>query len=335
MTPADGGTIGPHAVHLEAFAYPPDVLAVLDAHLDLTDLSALPGGSPQLAAALRAADPEVLIVRLGLRVDAALLDACPRLRLVVTPTTGLDHLDLDELAARGIEVLSLRSVPGLVTGVHATAEHTWALLLACVRRIPTGQARVAAGVWDRHPLLGTELAGRTLGIIGHGRLGRQVGRYGAAFGMRVLVHDTDPAALTDLPAGVAAATADEVLVGADVLSLHLPLDATTRGWLSAARIARLPRGAIVVNTARGDLVDEHALAAALHDGHLGGVATDVLADDGNWHGRTGASPLLELLERHDGLVVTPHVGGWARDAVATTRRRLVETLVARLGAEAR
>jgi len=315
-SPADAHR--PRALHLELPAYPEDAVAQLEAAFELVD-----GGSlypADLADALRDGRHEVLFVRLGTAVSRATVAQAPDLRLIVTPTTGLDHLDVDGLRSAGVTVLSLRDARDGILAVHATAEHTWALLLACMRRLPQAHADVAAGRWRRVPFMGTELAGRTIGIIGHGRLGRRVAGYARAFGMEVLVHDDDADALRDLAPEVCALDAETLLQRADVVSLHLPLGNDTVGWLSAERIAMLRDGAVVVNTARGELIDEPALAAALASGRIAGVAVDVVADDSTWGEQVGASPLLSLIGTDANLIVTPHVGGWAEDAVAMTRR---------------
>lgn len=314
------------ALHLELDAYPDDALRDLHRVLDVVDGSSVT--EEDLEAVLRRTDPHLLLVRLGIRVGPDVTSAAPSLRLVVTPTTGLDHLDVASLADAGIRVLSLRDARDRIVDVHATAEHTWGLLLACMRSIPRAHADVAAGNWRRARFLGSELSGRTLGIAGHGRLGSRVASYGRAFGMHVLVHDVDPLAVRDLPSGTRAVDAETLVGTSDVLSLHLPLDTTTRGWLNAERIDLLPHGAVVVNTARGELVDESALAAALASGRLGGVAVDVVGDDATWGERTPSRPLLDLLDAGHNLVVTPHIGGWARDAVASTRRLVTELAIA-------
>lgn len=327
---ADRDPDRPLALHLEHEAWPDDALALLDARFDVVRADAEDEAGVE---ALLAERPyEVLFTRLGLAIDATTVAACPTLRLVATPTTGLDHLDVAGLAARDVAVVSLRDARERIVDVTATAEHTWALLLACVRHLPAAAADVADGGWHRRRFLGRELAGRTLGIVGHGRLGRRVAGYGRAFGMEVLVTDVDPAALVDLAEGVRATDPDELLRLADVVSLHLPLSDATRGWLSAERIARLRPGAVVVNTARGELVDDRALAAALEAGRLGGVALDVVADDGRWGERVEDATLTRLVATRDDVVVTPHVGGWAVDAVATTRRLVAGLVVARLDA---
>ena len=316
----------PRALHLELDRYPSEAVETLRAAFRLEDGSDLTG--PAVREALAADAYEVLFVRLGLQVDAALLAASPTLRTVVTPTTGLDHLDLAALHERGVRVISLRDAPKRIMTVHATAEHTWALLLACMRSLPQAVSDVTQGNWRRAPFLGTELAGRTLGVVGHGRLGSRVAGYGRAFGMDVLAHDVDPGALVDLPERTTAVDADTLLTRSDVVSLHLPLTPDTRGWLDRRRIGLLRPGAVVINTARGELVDEQALAEALVEGRIGGVGVDVIADDATWEGRTGRSPLLPLLGTGANLVVTPHIGGWARDSIAATRRLITELAVA-------
>lgn len=263
---------------------------------------------------------DAVFVRVGLGVGREELAVCPSLRWVVTPTTGLDHLDLGVLDAHRVVVVSLRGEGALLRTVHATAEHTWGLLLALVRHTDPASRSVREGRWERDPFLGTELHGRTLGVLGHGRLGRMVAGYGLAFGMRVLAHDTDAAAFDGAPE-VEAVSADDLLDRSEVLSVHLPLDATTAGYLSGERLARLPRGAWLVNTARGELIDEAALLVALADGRLAGAAVDVVADDSTWADTVPpGQALVDYARRHDNLLVTPHIGGYACDSVRSTRR---------------
>jgi D-3-phosphoglycerate dehydrogenase len=264
-----------------------------------------------------------LILRLGLAADARVFDAAPDLRWLLTPTTGLDHIDCDAAAVRGVEVLSLRGHTDFLETIDATAEHTWALLLALCRKLPAAYESVQRGQWDRAPFLGTELAGRTLGVIGHGRLGRKVAGYGRAFGMRVIVHDIDEQARAGLPPG-AAVTLSVLLREADVITLHVHLDARTRGMLGPAEFAAMKQGALIVNTARGELIDDDALVACLRRGQVAGAAVDVVADDSRWNGTVPAGqPLLEYARTATNVVVTPHLGGYAVDAVRCTRSFLI------------
>ena len=221
-----------------------------------------------LVRALGAAPYDALFTRLGLAVDAAAIAAAPTLRWVVTPTTGQDHVDVAALTAGGARLLSLKGETTFLETIRSTAEHTWALLLALSRRLPAAHADVAAGRWRREPFLARELSGLTLGIVGLGRLGRMVASFGVAFGMRVIACDTAESALAQAPAGVERAAAHELLANADVVSLHLPLEPQSAGWLSGERLAAMRKGAWLINTARGELVDEAALLAALTSGQV-------------------------------------------------------------------
>ena len=276
----------------------------------------------ELATAAR--DCDVLIVRLGLRVSREVLMAAPRVRTVVSATTGLDHIDTAAAAELGVTVLSLRGETAFLRSITSTAEHTWALLLALARRIPAAAASVHAGGWDRDAFRGRELSGRRLGLLGLGRVGEQVARFGRAFGMTVAAYDPHR---TGWVRGVQrAATLDDLLAQSEILSIHVHLDATTRGLLDEVRLKTLPSGAWLVNTSRGAIVDETALVALLRDGHLGGAALDVLDGEGDLVARA-ASPALAYARGHDNLVLTPHLGGATSDAMRKTEVFMAEKLV--------
>lgn len=279
-------------------------------------------------AALSRGAYQAVCVRLGLALDAAALDACPTLRWVVTPTTGLDHIDLDVALARGVSVISLRGETEFLETIGSTAEHTFALLLSLLRRTPAAHADVLAGNWQREPFLAEELLGKVLGIVGCGRLGRKVCGLGLAFGMHVLAYDHHAAHVARAPAGTAMSPLEPLLGRADVVSLHLPLDPATVGYLSAERLRQMKRGSVLVNTARGELIDESALLSALRTGHLGGAALDVLVGDGRWDGRVpDGHPLVDYARAHANLVLSPHVGGYGRSSIERTRRFVAERFV--------
>lgn len=264
---------------------------------------------------VRELKPDALIVRLGLRLGPAAFEASARLRAVVTATTGLDHIDLAAAAARGVTVLSLQGETEFLHTVSSTAEHAWALILALARRIPWAFDHVRRGGWDRDAFRGTVLAGRRLGLLGLGRLGERVARYGIAFEMGVGAYDP---LRRGWPKGVRRfSTLDALLRWSEVLSVHLPLTDETRGLLSRERLALLPRGAFVVNTARGALLDEAGLVALLEQGHLAGVAVDVLADEPPV-GRRLRSPLAAYAATHENALITPHLGGATAEAMRRT-----------------
>ncbi len=240
----------------------------------------------QLAAA------DALIVTLRERVDATVLDAAPRLRLVATCSAGVDHVDVAAASARGIAVAH---TPDVLT--DATADFTLALLLACARRLGEGERLVRTGAWtgwEPTQLLGLELRGATLAIIGAGRIGQAVAARAAAFGMRILTVGRGDAL-------------GPALAVADVVSLHCPLTPATRGMIDAAAIASMKPGAILINTARGGIVDEAAVVDALERGHLGSAGFDVFV------GEPAVDPRLRGCDR---AVLAPHLGS------ATTAARV-------------
>lgn len=245
-------------------------------------------------------------------LDAAALAACPDLRLILVSATGTNNVDLQAARAQGIVVSNCQGY-----GTPSVAQHTLALLLALATRLPDYQQAVADGKWAQarqfclldFPIV--ELEGKTLGLLGHGELGGAVARLAGAFGMRVLSGQ-----LPGRPARDDRLSLAELLPQVDALTLHCPLNDSTRNMIGAAELALLKPGAFVVNTARGGLIDEQALADALRSGHLGGAATDVLSVEPPANG----NPLLAGdIPR---LVVTPHSAWGAVEA----RQRIVGQL---------
>lgn len=279
----------------------------------LGELVEEPVSQERLAARLREFD--VLLVRLGLRVTRAILESSARLSVVVSATTGLDHIDLEAAQERNVAVLSLKEEQEFLRTVPATAEHTWALLLALTRRIAWAFDDVRQGGWDRDRFRGHDLKGKRLGILGLGRIGEQVARYGLAFGMKVGVYD--PYRKEWMNGIRRFAAVEEMLRWSEILSVHLPLNAKTRGFLHEERLRLLPRGAWIVNTSRGAIVDEAALTNLLEQGHLAGAAVDVLVVEQPAAGRE-RGPLLQYAREHDNLLITPHLGGATVEAMRRT-----------------
>jgi glyoxylate reductase len=244
----------------------------------------------------RVHDASALLPILGDRVDKELLDAAPRLRIVANHAVGYDNVDVPACTARGVWVTN---TPDVLT--DATADLAWALILALARRLREGERMLRAGEfrgWAPTMLLGRELRDRTLGILGYGRIGRAVARRAEGFGMRVL--------FTTRGGGV---PFDELLQDSDVLSIHCPLNAQTRHLIGPSELLRMKRGALLINTARGPIVDEAALVAALESGHLGGAALDVFENEPTVH--------PGLIGRDD-VVLLPHLGS----ATQETRERM-------------
>jgi D-3-phosphoglycerate dehydrogenase len=266
---------------------------------------------------------DALIVRRTHRIDAALLDAAPRLRAIATATTGLDHIDLRAARERGVEVLSLRGENEFLRGTAATAEHTWALLLALMRRIPAASAAVRRGEWDRDAFRGRELEGKRLGVIGLGRIGERVARYGQAFAMEVRAFDRYredwPDDLIRMP------TLETLLETSDVLTIHVPSNEDTRGLIGRRQLSRLPSGAVVVNTARGAVVDGAAVADFVKSGRIAGAAVDVVEGE-TGVGGVGSDALVLAARELDQILVTPHIGGATIESVEKTEAFMARKL---------
>ena len=245
---------------------------------------------------LRACLPlyEALVVRSQVQVDAAAVAAATRLRVIARAGVGVDNIDVAAATEAGITVVNAPTANTI-----AAAELTVGLMYALARHIPAADASLQRGEWQRSRFMGHELRGRTLGIIGLGKIGYAVAARARAMEMELI--GFDPYVDTDSAAshGVTLVSLDELLAGADVVTLHVPLDDSTRGLLGAEQLARMKPDALLVNVARGGLVDEVALAAALSDGRLGGAAVDVYEREPP----TG-SPLLGA----PNVVLTPHLG---------------------------
>ncbi len=259
--------------------------------------------------------PVGIIVRYG-KIPARVMDASKKLRVVSKHGVGIDAIDTQAAAERGIEVKAAVGV-----NADAVAEHTWALILACAKAIPHLNERMHAGHWDKVAQRSLELKGRTLGLVGLGAIGQRVARVGTTLGMRVIA--VDPC-VAEAPVGITICDLDSVFAESDVLSLHCPLTPENRNMINRAALARMRDGAILVNTARGGLVDEQALIAALQRGKLRAAGLDSFQ----------AEPLVgsHAFGGVPNLILTPHVGGVTSDAYISmgiaAARNILEVLAA-------
>ena len=247
-------------------------------------------------------EAEALLCLLTDPVDAALLERAPRLRVVANAVVGFNHVDVAACRARGVVVTN---TPDVLTG--ATADLTWALILAAVRRLPQAERSLRAGEfggWGFWDYLGGDLEGRTLGIFGMGRIGRAVARRAGGFGMRVIYHSRTALGEDEARAlGAERVDFDGLLARSDVLSLHAPLTAETRHAFGRDALGRMRPGSVLVNTARGPLVDEAALADVLRAGPLAAAGLDVYEHEPAVH-----PALLDL----PNVVLLPHIGSATR-----------------------
>jgi len=277
---------------------PASALDLLRAEPDWT-VDARSGRSPgDLAADLASAD--ALLVRSATQVDARLLAAAPRLRIVARAGTGVDNVDVAAATARGIVVVN---APG--ANSISVAEHALALMLALARSVPAADRAMKAEQWEKRRFLGTELRGKTLGVAGLGRIGQEVAHRARAFGMRVLAHDPFIAAEVAAGLGVTLVSLDELCATADYLTLHLPATPETRHIFNDARFARCKAGIRLVNTARGELVDEEALRRAIENGIVAAAALDVFETE---------PPRDWALAKLPQVIATPHIAASTEEA---------------------
>ena len=252
----------------------------------------------------RARSSGALVTSVADRIDRELIESLPALKIVAQSAVGYDNVDVGACRARGVLVTH---TPGVLT--ESTADLAFALLLAVARRVREGEAMVREGRfsgWSPTMLLGTELDGKTLGLVGYGRIARAVARRGAAFGMRVIASTRGDRSFGDDPHAVHAPLA-RLLEESDVVSVQVPGTRETRHLIGEAELARTKRGAMLINTARGTIVDEPALVRSLERGHLAGAGLDVYEEEPRVHPR--------LLDRDD-VVLLPHLGSATREARA-------------------
>jgi D-3-phosphoglycerate dehydrogenase len=280
------------------------------AGIELDDRQKLKGA--ELQEAIRAADG--IVVRSDTRITAAELENPGRLRVIVRAGVGVDNIDVAAATRKGIVVMN---TPGGNT--VSTAEHTITLLMTLARHAAAADASVHQGKWERSKFVGTQLAGRTLGVVGLGRIGREVARRAAGMDMKILGFDPFLASAGANQMGIETVSElDQMLPRVDFLTVHTPLTEETRDLLDARRLALLPKGARVINCARGGIINEEALAEALRSGHLAGAALDVFVQEPP----PADHPLLQL----PNVVVTPHLGASTVEAQLSVAREAAQLL---------
>ncbi|MFA5865436.1 MAG: NAD(P)-dependent oxidoreductase [Phycisphaerae bacterium] len=267
-------------------------------------------------------DGDAYFASLHVQLSRELIEISPRLKVIATPSTGLDHLDLQAAAQHGIVVLGLKDDRQLLDRITATAELAWALLLACARSLPAACQASRQGHWARDLFRGHQLAYKTLGILGCGRLGTIISQYGQAFRMRVLGCDKLPVTIP----GVQMVSLDQLLHEADVLTIHIHLTQENHHLINGNILAKMKRGAILINTSRGAILNETDLLESLESGHVSAAGLDVL--DGEWNDNLAEHPLIVYSRSHENLIITPHIGGVTYEsqemAYTATAQKLVE-----------
>lgn len=274
----------------------------------------------------------ILVVRLGHKIDAYWMNKMPNLKIIASPTTGLNHIDTIEAKKRGIVTISLRGHTKFLKDIPSTAEHTMALMLALARNVPWAYRHVADGGWDRDVFKGNQLYKKTLGIIGFGRLGKIVARYAKAFGMNVIAYD--PYIPVKSFGKIKKVSLGALCRNSDIISLHASYDPEKPQRILGEKHFEYmkKKNSYFINTARGELIDEKALLGALNKGWIRGAALDVMADE-DQEGAThlSKSPLYGHAQAsfrdfgdRSKLIIVPHIGGATQEAMQVTEKYIAE-----------
>lgn len=304
--------------------YQPENYNRLHELFDVVELKMPSEDTPQILK-----DVEIGFAPLGYRYDKQKIDQMPKLKIIASNTTGEPHIDRAYAESRGIAVCSLMREQAFLATITPTAEHAWGLLLALLRRTPWAFEAVLRGEWNRWEWGAPSMLSRmNMGIAGFGRLGSLVGEYAHAFKMpRIRYYDPH---IENAPAWAEkVSTLEKLVEDSDIISIHISSTQETYKIFSRTVLNKTKRGCFIINTARGELVDEDALIDLLESGHLGGAAYDVF--DGEYEedksARLAQSRLLAYAKTHDNVLMTPHIGGSTRDAWSETEKHTIELIV--------
>lgn len=256
---------------------------------------------------------DALLVRSGTNVTKELLDCMPNLKIIARAGVGVDNIDIEAATEQGVVVINAPD-----GNTISTCEHTFAMIASLARNIPQASQSIKSGNWERSKFLGTELYGKSLGIIGFGRIGSELAKRARAFGMNLYVYDPFLTTARAKELGVTANTFNEVLEKSDIITVHTPLTKETKGLLSFDNLARTKRGVLIINCARGGIIDEEALAHYLKSGHVAGAAFDVFE-----HEPPGTHPLFDL----DNFIATPHISASTKEAQLNVAAQVSEEVL--------
>lgn len=297
--------------------YSPKAIAVYRSFGDVYFLPELKGAQKIIQ------KTDILVVRLGHKIDASWMNTMPRLKVIATNTTGLNHIDTVEAEKRSIKIISLRGHTEFLKDIPSTAEQTIALMLALMRKLPWAFDHVKKGGWQRDLFKGNQLHKKTLGIIGFGRLGKIVARYAKAFGMNVIAYDPYiPQAFFGV---VKKVSLDKVCRTSDIISLHASFNPEKPKIILGEQHFKIMKpSAYFINTARGELIDERALYKALKNGWIHGAALDVLSGETGDGAHLKRNPLLEYARKNSNLIIVPHIGGATYEAMQITEEFIAE-----------
>ncbi len=253
------------------------------------------------------------------KITSEIFETCNKLKIISCATTGSDHINKKSADQHKIEIRTLREDPELLLNITPAAELSWALLMACTRKLNAAFKHVTDGKWSREEFPSVMLKGRRLGLIGCGRIGGWMARYAQAFGMEVIGYDPY---LKSFPLNIKSVALQEIFDSSDFISIHVHLSDETSGLISEKLLNSCKKGVVIINTSRGQLIDESALLNGLMSGHIGAVGLDVL----NGEPEINNHPLVDYARQNDNLLITPHCGGYSPDSLSLVCARAAEKI---------
>lgn len=266
-------------------------------------------------------DAEVLFVRLGFKIDSEIIDQLPNLKYILSATTGTDHINLDYFEQKGGKIICLKGETEFLGSIPSTAEHTWALLLSLIKKIPSSFDHIKSGQWNRNLFKGNNLKGKRLGILGMGRVGMQVAKFATAFEMEVGFYDTDKKEVSyqnfDSP--------EKLFSWSEIICIHIPLDSKNENFVNEELLGHVRKDVLIINTSRGNVWDENYIAQKIRDSDIAGVATDVLQNELDLK-ILKESSLINLSKQGFNVIITPHIAGATYESMAMTEEFIAEKL---------
>ena len=266
-------------------------------------------------------DFDGVIIRLGIKLDKLILNSAPRLKFIATPTTGIDHIDLLAAKERRVKIISLQGESKLLKTITSTAELSISLMLNLMRHILPASQAVLAGEWKRDEWIGRSMRGKTVGIIGMGRLGRITAQLAKVLGCRIVYFDP----YVKSTRYARAESLAELARSCDIVSIHVPLNGETAGMIGAEYFGQAKRGQLMINTSRGAVVREQDLINALQDGVIGGAGLDVIT--GEINGEISESPIVQYAKEHNNVIITPHIGGATFDEMRVVEEFITKKII--------
>ncbi len=296
------------------------VAASMPSAVDVTHIDATPTAVKQVIG-----DADAIIdASMRVRFDEDMLERATKLKIISCATTGSDHIARGGLDARNISVRTLKEDRELLRNITPAAELSWALLMACARKLPAACSHVRNGSWTRELFPGVMLRGKQLGLVGCGRIGGWMTRYATGFGMKVVGFDPY---VREYPENCERSSLEDVFRASDFISVHVHLNEETEGMVTRDLFRQVKTGAIFINTSRAAVIDELGLLEVLESGQMGAAGLDVLGGEPDIAG----NPLLMYAKTHENLLITPHCGGYSPDAVRIVCRRAAEKVIETLG----